>query len=373
MTASGRDPGRRILVAVSGTGGHVYPGIALAEELRERRPSDRIVFAAARGKPGAEWIRRAGFEVRGIPVRGFSRRPGPSWLAFPFALAAGLLATFALVLSFRPHLVVGTGGYVAGPLVVAGWVLGIPVVLLEQNAVPGVTTRLGSLLAREVHLAVPESRSRLLRKGRAVVSGNPVRRSIATGDGAAFRRELGLPGSGPLVLVVGGSQGAKALTAAAIDAARRLAGTDPVHLVVQTGGRGLDEARATAGTEPPHNLTLVPFVDDMGGAYAAADLVVARAGAMTLAELAASGVPSVLVPYPWAAEDHQTKNARRFAAGGASVVVVQDELTGERLAAEIRRLLADPAGLARMADAARGGDEAHARERIAAACERFLG
>lgn len=361
-----------MLVAVSGTGGHVYPGIALAEELRARRPADRIVFAVAAGKPGADWIARSGFEVRGVPVRGFSRRPGLSWIAFPFALLAGLAATAALLLSFRPHLVVGTGGYVAGPFVVWAWALGIPVVLLEQNAVPGVTTRLGSLLARQVHLAVPESRGRLLRKGRAVVSGNPVRRAVEEGDGTAFRRAFGVPADAPLVVVVGGSQGAKALTEAALVAARALA-AGPVRLVVQTGRRGLADARALAAADPPPNLVLTEFVDDMGGAYAAADLVVARAGAMTLAELAASGVPSVLVPYPWAAEDHQTTNARRFAANGAAVVMPQDGLTGERLADVIRGLLADRAGLARMAEAARRGEEAGARQRIAAACEGFLG
>ncbi len=371
MTEAGAR-GRRVLVAVSGTGGHVYPGIALAEELRARRPADRIVFAVAAGKPGADWVQGAGFEVRAVPVRGFSRRPGLSWITFPFALLAGLAATAALLLSFRPHLVVGTGGYVAGPFVVWAWALGIPVVLLEQNAIPGVTTRLGSLLARQVHLAVPESRSRLLRKGRAVTSGNPVRRAVEEGDGAGFRRAFGVPDGAPLVVVVGGSQGAKALTEAAVAAARALA-SEPIRFVVQTGRKGLAAARALAGPAPPPHVEFAEFLDDMGGAYAAADLVVARAGAMTLAELAASGVPSVLVPYPWAAEDHQTTNARRFAANGAARVVPQRELTGERLAEEIRALLADRAGLARMAEAARGGEEAGARQRIADACERFLG
>ena len=373
MTGPPAGRGRRVLVAVSGTGGHVYPGIALAEELRERRPGDRIVFAVAAGKPGADWITRSGFEVRGIPVRGFSRRPGLSWLVFPFALLAGIVATAGLLLSFRPHLLVGTGGYVAGPFVVAAWALRIPVVLLEQNALPGVTTRMGSLLARQVHLAVPESRAKLWRKDAAVVSGNPVRRSVEEGDGAAFRRTFDLPAAGPLVVVIGGSQGAKALTEASIAAARLLAAESPVAFVVQTGARTVAEARAALDARPVDGLVLASFLDDVGGAYAAATLVVARAGAMTLAELAASGVPSVLVPYPWAAEDHQTKNARRFAANGAAVVMPQEQLTGERLAATIRELLRDATALARMAQAARGGEEAGARQRIAAACERFLG
>jgi UDP-N-acetylglucosamine--N-acetylmuramyl-(pentapeptide) pyrophosphoryl-undecaprenol N-acetylglucosamine transferase len=232
---------------------------------------------------------------------------------------------------------------------------------------------MGSLLARQVHLAVPESHTKLWRKRNALVSGNPVRRSVEEGDGGVFRRAFDLPPSGPLVVVIGGSQGATALTEAAVAAARRLAAESPVPFVVQTGARTFAEVRAALAADPAPGLVLTPFLDDVGGAYAAATLVVARAGAMTLAELAASGVPSVLVPYPWAAEDHQTRNARRFAANGAALVMPQEQLTGERLARAIRELLRDPPGLARMAQAARGGEEAGARQRIAAACERFLG
>jgi UDP-N-acetylglucosamine--N-acetylmuramyl-(pentapeptide) pyrophosphoryl-undecaprenol N-acetylglucosamine transferase len=199
-----------------------------------------------------------------------------------------------------------------------------------------------------------------------------VRRSIEEGDGAAFRRAFDVPDGAPLVVVVGGSQGARALTAAAIAAAREF-GETPIRMVIQAGARGIDEARAAAAAAPLPPVRLTPFLEDMGGAYAAADLVVARAGAMTLAELAASGGPSVLVPYPFAAEDHQAKNARRFAAQGAARVIPQAELTGERLAAAIRELLEDPAELTRMGAAARKGEEAGARERIAVACEGFLG
>jgi UDP-N-acetylglucosamine--N-acetylmuramyl-(pentapeptide) pyrophosphoryl-undecaprenol N-acetylglucosamine transferase len=362
----------RLLIAVSGTGGHIYPGIALAEELRARRPRLEILFAVARGKPGADWVRRAGFELRTVPVRGFSRRPGLSWLAFPFALIAGIASSVGLLASWRPDLVVGTGGYVAGPFVVGAAVLGIPVVLLEQNAIPGVTTRVGSLLAQQVHLADPGSRARLWRKSRAEVSGNPVRRAVEHGDGATFRRARSVPADASLVVVVGGSQGARALTDAAIDASRRLGGGGAVRMIVQTGAKGIEPARAEVAKSPAP-VELTPFLDDMGGAYAAADLVVARAGAMTLAELAASGVPSILVPYPWATEDHQMKNAQRFAAEGAARVIPQAELSGERLAGTIRELLGDRAELARMSEAARKGEEAGARERIASACERFLG
>lgn len=364
---------RKVLIAVSGTGGHVYPGIAVAEELRSRRGDVEIVFAAARGKPGREWIEGAGFAARTVASRGFSRRPGVSWITFPFALVAGAVESLGVLWRERPALVVGTGGYVSGPFVAFAALMGIPVLLLEQNTVPGVATRLGSLVACEVHVADPASVARLPRRDRARVSGNPVRRSVEEGDAARFRAAHGVPPGRRLVVVIGGSQGAKALTEAAIDAARELGAGAPVHLVVQAGARGVEAARMRAEGVPTDVLTVVPFVEAMGDAYAAADLVVARAGAMTLAELGAAGVPSVLVPYPYATGDHQTSNARRFAASGAARVVPQAELSGAELARLVVELVGDPEARERMARAARDMDDAGARARIADACEACLG
>jgi UDP-N-acetylglucosamine--N-acetylmuramyl-(pentapeptide) pyrophosphoryl-undecaprenol N-acetylglucosamine transferase len=362
----------KVLIAVSGTGGHVYPGIALAEELRARRPELRILFASARGKPGVDWIRAAGFDVRTVRLRGLARRPGPAWLLFPFALVAGSLGALALLLGERPDVVVGTGGYVSGPFVAFAALLGIPTLVLEQNSVPGATTRLTSLVAREVHVAFPEAAARLPRKGRARVSGNPVRVSVERGDAAAFRAARGLDGEVPLVLVLGGSQGARAVTAAAVGAARALGEDAPLQMLVQAGRRGLEAAREAA-QDAPRWLQVVDFLPDPGSAYAAARLVVARAGAMTLAELAASGRPAVLVPYPYAAEDHQTVNARRMEALGAARVIPEDELTPAGLAGCLRELLADGDALDRMGRAATGAEGAGARARIADACEVYLG
>jgi UDP-N-acetylglucosamine--N-acetylmuramyl-(pentapeptide) pyrophosphoryl-undecaprenol N-acetylglucosamine transferase len=361
-----------VLIAVSGTGGHVYPGIALAEELRSRRPGLRVLFASARGKPGARWIRDAGFEVREVSLRGFARRPGPSWFVFPFALFAGCAGAFALLVGEQPELVVGTGGYVSGPFVLFAAALGIPTLLLEQNSIPGVATKLGSLVAREVHVAFPEAVHRLPRRGRARVTGNPVRARIEAGDAASFRTAHGLEPERPLVLALGGSQGARAVTQACLGAARILGEGSALHLVIQAGSRQLDEARAVAEGAPSW-VRLVGFVDDMGSAYAAARLVVARAGATTLAELAAAGRPALLVPYPYAAEDHQTVNARRAEADGWARVLPESELTAESLAANVREMLAREADLDAMGRAARASAGAGARQRIADACEAYLG
>jgi UDP-N-acetylglucosamine--N-acetylmuramyl-(pentapeptide) pyrophosphoryl-undecaprenol N-acetylglucosamine transferase len=360
-----------VLIAVSGTGGHVYPGIALAEELRARRPALRVLFASARGKPGARWIRDAGFDVREVALRGFARQPGPSWLVFPFALVAGCAGALALLLGERPDLVVGTGGYVSGPFVLFAAMLGIPTLVLEQNSIPGVATKLASIVAREVHVAFPEAAERLPRKGRARVSGNPVRERIERGVAGDFRARHGLPGEGPLVLVLGGSQGARALTGAALGAAKALGEGAELAMLIQAGNLHLEEARA-AGAAAPSWVRIVGFVDDMGAAYAAARLVVARAGATTLAELAAAGRPAVLIPYPYAAEDHQTVNARRAEAQGWARVLPEDRLTAESLAGCIGELLGG-AELDAMARAARASSGADARQRIADACEAYLG
>lgn len=361
----------KVLIAVSGTGGHVYPGIALAEELRARRPELPVVFAAARGKPGIDWIEKAGFPVRSVRLRGFARTPGLGWLVFPFALIAGCAGALALLLQEHPTLVVGTGGYVSGPFVLFAAMMGVPTLILEQNSLPGVATKLASLIAREVHVAFPESVARLPRRGRAKVSGNPVRASVENGDAAAFRAEHGLDEARPLVLVLGGSQGAQALTEAAVGAAKALGEGALLQMVIQAGRRNVDAARAAA-KEAPSWLRVTEFVHDMGAAYAAARLVVARAGAMTLAELAAAGRPALLVPYPYAAEDHQTANARFVEAQGAAVVVPQSDLTADSLARRVRELLADTEKLDAMGQAARGSAAAGARARIAAACERWL-
>jgi len=361
----------KVLFAVSGTGGHVYPGIAIAEELRARRPDARILFATAAGKPGADWIRGAGFEVRPIAIRGLARRPSLSWFAFPFALVLGGIGALLLLRGERPDLVVGTGGYVSGPIVALAAMLRIPTVILEQNAIPGVATKLGSLVATEVHVADGASVPRLPSRGRVRVSGNPVRRSIERGDAARFRAAHGVGAGDALVLVLGGSQGARAVTEAALGAAKLLRDRGNWRMVVQAGRLGWESARDRA--RDLDRVAVVPFLDDIGDAYAAATLVVARAGAMTLAELAAAGRPAILVPYPWAAEDHQSVNARSHEAAGAARVLPEGELTPERLAGWIRELVEDAPGLAAMEEAARGASAGRAREKIADACEALLG
>jgi UDP-N-acetylglucosamine--N-acetylmuramyl-(pentapeptide) pyrophosphoryl-undecaprenol N-acetylglucosamine transferase len=366
-----RGSATKVLIAGGGTGGHLFPGIAVAEALRERGVTD-VLFVSAGRAGWREAIERAGFAWRSLPVRGFGRRPGLAHVAFPLRLAASLVVAGALVVSFRPSAVVGTGGYVSGPVVAMAWLFGVPVLLLEQNTVPGATTRIAARFAREIHVAYGESEARLPRgaRERVRVSGNPVRASLLGFDRAAARTALGLAGDAPVLLVLGGSQGAAALNravhgalAAGAEWAQRL------QLVVQTGAHDALDWESVRGAAL--RLVVRPFFHAVGEAYAAADVVFCRAGATTLAELTALGKASVIFPYPHATADHQTRNAELLAAAGAARVVSESDLSPERVASEVSAIVGDAERRHAMEAAARALGRPDAAARVAEAVLRL--
>lgn len=342
----------KILIAGGGTGGHVFPGIAVAEELKAHHPNVEVLFIG--GKRGIEStaVPEAGFRLRTLPTAGFPRRQMWRWPGAALVNLWGLLQAFLILLTERPKVVLGTGGYVSGPVSVAAKVLGVPLLLQEQNSIPGLTNRWLSRLADEVHLSFLEARSHFPRRDHLKVTGNPVRRFILSGDREPGLREFRLSSQHPTLFIFGGSLGAKRITAAAVDALRRLKGRVDVQCILQTGKDEFESVKATVEKEQLP-ATVLAFVKKMHLAYAAADLVVCRAGAMTLAEIAVCGRPSILVPYPYAAHDHQRVNAQNLADRGAAVVIEDAELDGERLAKEIAHLLADKTALSRMSANAR--------------------
>ncbi len=375
MSASGAAGAMKVVIAGGGTGGHLFPGIAVGEALRARGVTEILFVSAGRGA-WREVLDRAGFPWRSLPVRGFGRRLGLAHLAFPFRLAASLLLAAALIASFRPHAVVGTGGYVAGPVVVVAWLLGVPVLLLEQNAVPGVTTRIAARFAREIHLTYEGSEASLPRgaRSRARVTGNPIRASLLAADRAAARARLGLLPDMQVLFVLGGSQGAVALNAALRDAlavdAAPAAPADAdwargLQFLVQTGDRDATDWAALA----PRAARLVarPFFHEIGDAYAAADLVLCRAGATTLAEITALGKAAILVPYPFAAADHQARNAEWVARAGAAVVIPERDLSPRRLRGDATTLMRDDGRRRAMEAASRALGKPEAADQVAEA------
>jgi UDP-N-acetylglucosamine--N-acetylmuramyl-(pentapeptide) pyrophosphoryl-undecaprenol N-acetylglucosamine transferase len=270
----------------------------------------------------------------------------------------------AVVLAERPDVVLGTGGYASGPIALAAWLLRKPLILQEQNSVPGLANRWLARVADEVHLSFVEARSYFARKDNLKVTGNPVRSYILSGDRGTAIQEFGLAAGRPTVFIFGGSRGAHRIYEAALDAMRRLKGRVDVQFILQTGREDYDWARGLVEQESLP-AKILPFLQRIDLAYAVADLVVCRSGAMTLAEIAVCGTPAILVPYPYAAHDHQTVNASNLVDRGAAAMILDRELTGERLAKELAHLLADRQALSRMSAHARTFARPDAAERLA--------
>jgi UDP-N-acetylglucosamine--N-acetylmuramyl-(pentapeptide) pyrophosphoryl-undecaprenol N-acetylglucosamine transferase len=346
-----------VLIMAGGTGGHVFPALALARALQER--SFEVVWLGTQRGIEARLVPAAGIPVEWISIGGLRGKGAATLLAAPFRLLRALWESLAVMRRRRPLVVVGLGGFVSGPGGLAAWLMRRPLLIHEQNAVAGLTNRLLARLAGEVLVAFPGA----FASGRATREiGNPVRREFF----ALPAPELRWSGRGGALrlLVVGGSQGAARLNAVVPQALARLAGTLPVAVRHQAGERWIGAARE-AYAQARIEAEVLPFIDDIAAAYGWADLVVCRAGALTVSELAAAGVPAILVPFPAAVDDHQTRNAGFLVGRGAAVLLPEGELTAERLAAELARLGADRARLLEMACRARALARPRATEDLA--------
>ena len=350
----------RLLVVAAGTGGHVYPALAVAERLRSLGVD-------------VSWLGTAvGIESRLVPAAGFpfhvSRVAGlrgkgvARWLAAPYLLVRSGLRSIAVLAKVRPHVVLGMGGYGAGPGGLVARLLGIPLVIHEQNAIPGLTNRILAWFATRVLEAFPAS---FAARRRAIHTGNPVREALVRGPAPEAR--LAHRGGRLRVLVIGGSQGARALN----EVVPRALAIDSLGARVtvrhQCGPAHVDATRdayAAHGTE----AEIIGYVEDMGAAYAWTDVAVCRSGAMTVAELAATGVASILVPFPYATDDHQTRNARFLADRGAAVLFAEDRLDAGALASTLGALHADRGRVESMSRAAYDFAVPDAAHRVAAQC-----
>jgi UDP-N-acetylglucosamine--N-acetylmuramyl-(pentapeptide) pyrophosphoryl-undecaprenol N-acetylglucosamine transferase len=350
-----------ILIMAGGTGGHVFPALALARLLRAA--SHEVVWLGTRKGLEARVVPADNFPIEWLSMSGLRGKGASTLLLAPFKLLQSIWQALAIVRRRRPALVVGFGGFVTGPGGVAAWLTGRPLLVHEQNAIAGYSNRVLAKFARRVLSAFPNAFPAGVRDE---VVGNPVRAEIVMQDPPALRfarREGRLR-----LLVVGGSLGASRLNAVVPFAVAQLAQSG-VSLLVrhQAGERGIDAARA-AYAEARVEGEISPFIDDMARAYADADLVICRAGALTISELAAVGVASILVPYPAAVDDHQTFNAQFLVREGAAVLIADRDLTADKLAATLRELCAGRGKLLAMAERARLVARPRAAEDLAAAC-----
>ena len=350
----------RIGVMAGGTGGHVFPALAVAETLRAQ--GMEVFWIGTERGMESRLVPEHGFELERVRIEGLRGKGLAQVLGTPLKLLVALWQALQILRRRSPSLVLGMGGFASGPGGLAARALGLPLVIHEQNRVPGMTNLWLARIATRVFEAFPGS---FPPKRRAIVTGNPVRRAIAELP-APRERFAGRNGPGRL-LVVGGSLGAKALNETVPAALALIPENERPQVRHQAGQQTLEIARdayAIAGVE----AEVTPFITDMADAYGWADLVVCRAGALTVSELAAAGVGSILVPYPHAVDDHQTGNARYLADAGAGRLVDQRDLTADGLAQQLRELLSDRTALLALAEAARAHANPDAAERIATAC-----
>lgn len=349
-----------IMIMAGGTGGHVFPALSLAGLLRAH--DIEVIWLGTRAGIEARLVPAAGIDVEWIDIGGLRGKGLATLLAAPLRLARALWQALAAVRRYRPRVVVGLGGYVTGPGGLAAVLARRPLVIHEQNAVAGFTNRVLARLATQVLEAFSGSFGSGVK---ATTVGNPVRAEFFALPAPTVRyasRQGALQ-----VLVVGGSQGAQRLNAVVPEAVATLSGKVALRVRHQTGTRTLDttrEAYAARGI----TADVSAFIDDIAAAYADADVVICRAGALTVSELAAAGVAAILVPFPAAVDDHQTRNARFLVDRDAAVLLPERELTAQRLASELERFAADRALLCRMAERARSLARPNATDELARAC-----
>lgn len=356
----------RLLVAGGGTGGHLFPGLALGEEVKTRHPRNDVLFVgSARGIEARE-VPKAGYPLELIDVGPLKRIGILGFLRGLFRLPRAFLQSIRILRKFDPDVVVGVGGFSSGPLVLAAWMMRIPTAVQEQNALPGFTNRILGMLVDAVFIAFPEAQAKFPAR-KTHLLGNPIRRAFL--DNYLHTKA---PTDRLSIFVTGGSQGAHALNQRVAEAMEILAPQigPRLSLLHQTGVKDQGEIAARYEKLKASGLTAeaVAFIDDMARAYAGADLLVCRAGATTIAELTVCKKPALLVPFPFAADDHQTVNARSMVAAGAALLLPERELTAQRLADELRALEADRGRLQKMSRASGFLGRPEAAREIADVC-----
>ncbi len=342
-------PPLTFILAGGGTGGHVFPALAIAGELKKQSPDAKILFVGTRKRIEEQIVPAHGYEFKAIWISGFQRKLQLQHLLFPLKVVVSLIQSFFLIRRFKPSAVIGTGGYVCGPVLAVASALGVPGFIHESNSYPGVTTRLLAGRATTVFLGFQNARKWLRESVSAETVGTPTSDMLDTASREEGLAYFGLDRSKQVVLITGGSQGSTAINNAVLTSVAAIA--PAAHLIWQTGVRHFEAIRSVV--ERNRGGWVGPFVDRMDLAYAAADIIVCRAGATTIAEITRIGRPAILVPYPFAAEDHQTYNARSLVDAGAAVLIHDRDLP-DRFTQELLSLMNDKDRQKRMAAAAKG-------------------
>lgn len=335
----------KIIITGGGTGGHIYPGITLATTLKSMDPTHEILFVGTEHGLEADVVPRAGFELRKLKLSGIPRRISPQMFIAMIRAGKGMLETIHVLRQFRPDVVVGTGGYVCGPVVLTAALMGIPTLIQEQNAFPGITNKILGRFVKRVCLGYEEA-SRYFPRYKVKVTGNPIRPEIGSVPRSEAAARLGVSANKVTMLVFGASQGARSINKALLESLPKLLTKTDLQVLWLTGRKDYDtligELKSLNLGNMQEALHVWPYLYNMPDAFAVSDWVVGRAGATSLAEITCQGLPAILVPYPYATGDHQTWNARVLATAGAGWSIPDKEFSGERLLELVEKLFNSP-------------------------------
>lgn len=343
----------KYIISGGGTGGHINPGIAIAKEIKKNEPDAQILFIGTENGLEGKLVPREAFEIKFIDVKGFRRKLSLD----TFKTVGKLLKSFGsinkIMKEYKPDAVIGTGGYVCGPVVFSAALKNIPTLIHEQNAFPGVTNKILSRYVDQVAISFEEARSRFKGKAAVALTGNPIREELFLLNHDSARERLGLSKNIPLVVIFGGSLGAEHINECVQSMINNHRDQIDYHLILATGMKHFEKFMEGIKAPLPENIQIEPYIYNMGEVLAASDLAVTRGGAITVSELSALGVPSILIPSPFVAENHQEYNARALENRGAAVVILQSQLNEEILYGQIHKLIGNKEYRVKMSSAAK--------------------
>lgn len=336
----------RIILSGGGTGGHIYPAVSIAKEIKKQYQDSEILFIGTEKGLESSIVPKEGFELLTTKVRGFERKLSLGNISAVKESFVSLFKVSGMIRKFKPDVVIGTGGYVCGSVLLAAWMMNVPTLIHEQNAFPGVTNKILARLVDIVAVNFADAKKYFPKNSRIIVTGNPIRGNMLSISKDEGLKEFGFTNELPVVFVVGGSRGAKRLNESVLLLAKHCVDEKGFQMLHMTGETQYEDVMGKYKSEgidtEAKNLKVVPFLYNMPYALAASDMIISRCGASTLSEITALGKPSILIPYPYATDNHQEYNARALEKNGAAIVILERELNAEILYNEVADMLSKP-------------------------------
>lgn len=334
----------RILISGGGTGGHIYPALAIAQKIKQENSENEILYVGTKDGMESDLVPKQGFAFKTVEAKFLERKISLENMKTLVVTLKGVLKAMSIIKDFKPDVVVGTGGYVCGPVVLAAAIKGVPTMLHEQNVFPGITNKLLSRVVNKIAISFDEASKYFKYKDKLVLVGNPVRKEVKEANRLESRKKFNLRNNDIFIYSFGGSGGQKSLNDAVIDLIKNIKNNDKIKLLHVTGKRlkeDFDECLKSNNLEIPSNVKIVDYMYDSPTALSASDLVIGSAGAITIAEITKVGVPSVLIPKAYTAENHQEYNARALEKKGAAIVILESELKEKTLISTIDKIISN--------------------------------